>query len=67
MPYIEVGFDNYGNVIVLVRRRESSPNQQPISTAIRRRANKIERLMVRRQLRGEHFRHGPAYVVDLDK
>jgi hypothetical protein len=65
MPHIEIGFDNHGNVIVLVRRQESKPSRQPISASIRRQANKIERLMFRRQLRGEHLRHGAAYVVDL--
>ncbi len=65
MPHIGVGFDAYGNVIAVVRREKSGTRQNPLSASIRRWANKLERRMVRRQLNGEHFRHGPAHKAYL--
>ncbi len=65
MPHIEVGFDAYGNVIAVVRREKSGARQNPLGASIRRWANKLERRMVRRQLNGEHFRHGPTHKAYL--
>lgn len=65
MPHIEVGFDGDGNVIAVVRREKSGARQNPIGASIRRWANKLERRMVRRQLNGEHFRHGPTHKAYL--